>query len=62
MRQRKKRSELKVKSENNSNNYLPDRLTCFLDEASSIWSKPIELKEEKSKEEEYEDYFADLLQ
>ncbi|KAL1932006.1 hypothetical protein VTP01DRAFT_9062 [Rhizomucor pusillus] len=32
------------------------------DEASSIWSKPIETREEKSKEEEYEDYFADLLQ
>lgn len=31
-------------------------------EASSIWSKPLETKEEKSKEEEYEDYFADLLQ
>lgn len=29
---------------------------------SSIWNKPLESKEEKSKEEEYEDYFADLLQ
>ncbi|CDS04697.1 hypothetical protein LRAMOSA07237 [Lichtheimia ramosa] len=28
----------------------------------SIWSKPIEQKQEKSKEEEFEDYFADLLQ
>ncbi|KAI8367621.1 folate-sensitive fragile site protein Fra10Ac1-domain-containing protein [Radiomyces spectabilis] len=32
------------------------------DEASSIWSQPISAKEEKSKEEEFEDYFADLLQ
>lgn len=30
--------------------------------ANSIWSKPIESKEERTKEEEYEDYFADLLQ
>lgn len=29
---------------------------------SSIWSNPLENNEEKSKEEEYEDYFADLLQ
>lgn len=28
----------------------------------SVWSQPLEKKEEKSKEEEYEDYFADLLQ
>ncbi|KAK4514387.1 uncharacterized protein ATC70_001980 [Mucor velutinosus] len=34
----------------------------FAQESSSIWSKPLETKEEKSKEEEYEDYFADLLQ
>ncbi|KAI9495788.1 folate-sensitive fragile site protein Fra10Ac1-domain-containing protein, partial [Zychaea mexicana] len=32
------------------------------DEASSIWSKPMESKQEKTKEEEFEDYFADLLQ
>ncbi|CAO3661445.1 hypothetical protein G6F70_001149 [Rhizopus microsporus] len=32
------------------------------EEASAIWSKPIESKQEKSKQEEYEDYFADLLQ
>ncbi|KAL9536631.1 hypothetical protein MBANPS3_012499 [Mucor bainieri] len=31
-------------------------------ESSSVWSKPLDTKEEKSKEEEYEDYFADLLQ
>ncbi|KAI7860251.1 folate-sensitive fragile site protein Fra10Ac1-domain-containing protein [Circinella umbellata] len=30
--------------------------------ASSIWSKPMETKKEKTKEEEFEDYFADLLQ
>lgn len=30
--------------------------------SSSIWSKPLDAKEEKSKEEEYEDYFTDLLQ
>ncbi|KAI8098290.1 folate-sensitive fragile site protein Fra10Ac1-domain-containing protein [Gilbertella persicaria] len=29
---------------------------------ASVWSKPIETKEEKTKEEEYEDYFEDLLQ
>jgi protein FRA10AC1 len=28
----------------------------------SVWSKPLEKKDEKTKEEEYEDYFADLLQ
>ncbi|GAA5811909.1 hypothetical protein MFLAVUS_005356 [Mucor flavus] len=28
----------------------------------SVWSRPLEQKDEKSKEEEYEDYFADLLQ
>ncbi|KAI8143404.1 folate-sensitive fragile site protein Fra10Ac1-domain-containing protein [Fennellomyces sp. T-0311] len=32
------------------------------DEASSIWSRPVETKQEKTKEEEFEDYFADLLQ
>ncbi|KAF7730166.1 hypothetical protein EC973_002774 [Apophysomyces ossiformis] len=32
------------------------------DKASNIWSKPLEAKEEKTKEEEFEDYFADLLQ
>ncbi|KAI9269185.1 folate-sensitive fragile site protein Fra10Ac1-domain-containing protein [Phascolomyces articulosus] len=31
-------------------------------EVSSIWSRPIETKKEKTKEEEFEDYFADLLQ
>ncbi|KAI8876052.1 hypothetical protein K501DRAFT_327226 [Backusella circina FSU 941] len=30
--------------------------------SNSIWSKPLEAKEERTKEEEYEDYFADLLQ
>ncbi|KAI9263688.1 folate-sensitive fragile site protein Fra10Ac1-domain-containing protein [Sporodiniella umbellata] len=29
---------------------------------NNVWSKAIGTKEEKSKEEEYEDYFADLLQ
>lgn len=29
---------------------------------SSVWSKKEEIKHEKSREEEYEDYFADLLQ
>ncbi|CAO3626189.1 unnamed protein product [Cunninghamella blakesleeana] len=29
---------------------------------SSIWSKPLEEKDEKTLEEEFEDYFADLLQ
>lgn len=48
------------------------KLTLFLVEhendkfaqesSSSIWSKPLDVKEEKSKEEEYEDYFTDLLQ
>ncbi|KAG2235255.1 hypothetical protein INT48_004722 [Thamnidium elegans] len=28
----------------------------------SVWSLPLEQKDEKTKEEEYEDYFADLLQ
>ncbi|KAG0174241.1 hypothetical protein DFQ30_005283 [Apophysomyces sp. BC1015] len=31
-------------------------------ETSEIWSKPIEAREEKTKDEEFEDYFADLLQ
>ncbi|KAI9246561.1 protein FRA10AC1 [Helicostylum pulchrum] len=31
-------------------------------QAKSVWSQPLEQKDEKSKEEEYEDYFADLLQ
>ncbi|KAI8636404.1 folate-sensitive fragile site protein Fra10Ac1-domain-containing protein [Parasitella parasitica] len=30
--------------------------------ASSIWSKPLDTNEDKSKEEEYDDYFTDLLQ
>lgn len=48
------------------------KLTLFLAEheddksahesSSYIWSKPLDAKEEKSKEEEYEDYFTDLLQ
>ncbi|CAO3655917.1 unnamed protein product [Mucor hiemalis] len=29
---------------------------------SSIWSQPLDKADEKTKEEEYEDYFADLLQ
>lgn len=29
---------------------------------ASIWSKPLDKADEKTKEEEYEDYFADLLQ
>ncbi|CAO3680508.1 unnamed protein product [Rhizopus stolonifer] len=32
------------------------------EKADNVWSKTIEVKEEKSKEEEYEDYFKDLLQ
>ncbi|KAI9323292.1 hypothetical protein BX666DRAFT_1873352 [Dichotomocladium elegans] len=31
-------------------------------DAKSIWSRPIEKKQERTKEEEFEDYFADLFQ
>ncbi|KAI7866652.1 folate-sensitive fragile site protein Fra10Ac1-domain-containing protein [Spinellus fusiger] len=31
-------------------------------EEPSVWQRPMESKEDKSKEEEFEDYFADLLQ
>ncbi|KAI8346779.1 folate-sensitive fragile site protein Fra10Ac1-domain-containing protein [Blakeslea trispora] len=31
-------------------------------EEDTVWSKPLESQQEKSKEEEYEDYFADLLE
>ncbi|ORX62742.1 hypothetical protein DM01DRAFT_1369330 [Hesseltinella vesiculosa] len=30
--------------------------------SSSVWTKPLEERREKTKEEEFEDYFADLLQ
>ncbi|KAL9540367.1 hypothetical protein PS6_010803 [Mucor atramentarius] len=39
-----------------------DRHDASTQESASIWSKPLDTKEEKSKEEEYEDYFTDLLQ
>lgn len=41
---------------------FPDRHDVSTQESASIWSKPLDTKEEKSKEEEYEDYFTDLLQ
>lgn len=41
---------------------FPDRNNESTQESASIWSKPLDAKEEKSKEEEYEDYFTDLLQ
>ncbi|KAG0179406.1 hypothetical protein DFQ29_002127 [Apophysomyces sp. BC1021] len=37
-------------------------LVAIDNETSEIWSKPIEAREEKTKDEEFEDYFADLLQ
>ncbi|KAI9031552.1 folate-sensitive fragile site protein Fra10Ac1-domain-containing protein, partial [Phycomyces nitens] len=51
------------------NNGKKDRLPRELDsnysiesEASNVWKQAAESRDEKSKEEEFEDYFADLLQ
>ncbi|CEG83113.1 hypothetical protein RMATCC62417_17085 [Rhizopus microsporus] len=60
-RRRKSREDDKDVSTEESSNET-DEEEKEKEKASAIWSKPIESKQEKSKQEEYEDYFADLLQ
>ncbi|KAI7904954.1 folate-sensitive fragile site protein Fra10Ac1-domain-containing protein [Cokeromyces recurvatus] len=65
--EKKKRRKTHAKSENiNESDQEKDDAEVHkglrLQSESSIWSKPVENKQEKSREQEFEDYFADLLQ
>ncbi|KAI8340565.1 folate-sensitive fragile site protein Fra10Ac1-domain-containing protein [Chlamydoabsidia padenii] len=59
---RKRRSGSNGHSDHEGDDYDNDKSSSEKHNASSIWTKDWDDKDDKTKDEEFEDYFADLLQ